>query len=171
MGKIKKNSVIRDDLFVVDKFGNKWSITAMKTLLLALKRGTPKVIRYKTKTSYKFIINGKKRILFDFSPLPRGNWNRGTPQPGFQFPRFCFRIGILLIGGILPVVPRHACGNHLNIDFFFPVVNSPDNPPVTVDFPEVNPDVFVKMSLERYSRAFVPNSCCFPARRCRTAVP
>ena len=49
MGKIKKNSVIRDDLFVVDKFGDKWSITAMKTLILALKRGT----------SYKFIIYGK----------------------------------------------------------------------------------------------------------------
>ena len=64
MGKIKKNSVIRDDLFVVDKFGNKWSTAAMKTLLLALKRGTPKVIRYKTKTSYNFIINGKKADSF-----------------------------------------------------------------------------------------------------------
>lgn len=64
MGKIKKNSVIRDYLFIVDKFGNKWSITAMKALLLALKRGTPKVIRYKTKTSYNFIINGKKTDSF-----------------------------------------------------------------------------------------------------------
>lgn len=59
MKKSKKNTVVLDDLFFVDKYGNKWGITALKALYLTLKRGTPQIIQYKTKKSYLFKLDEK----------------------------------------------------------------------------------------------------------------
>lgn len=57
MTKTKKDVKILDDLFLVDKYGNKWGIIPMKALYLAVKYGSIQIIQYKTKKSYQFKLN------------------------------------------------------------------------------------------------------------------